>query len=96
MVEGNTGSSRVTVCGCAVATSQAAMAPTEIIVEWQTNEIIKYLLEDSDVIECRQSGDIEADGPPGSMGEYGFSCCLALMPSVDFCNVSYSYCGFIF
>ncbi|CAJ1051656.1 hypothetical protein EXN66_Car005336 [Xyrichtys novacula] len=39
--------------------------PSEAIVEWQTSQIIKYLLADDDEIEERRSHDdmIEADGP---------------------------------
>lgn len=49
------------------------MAPTEAIVEWQTSEIIKYLLEDNADVECRQWAVLETDGPTESEGWFGFS-----------------------
>lgn len=46
------------------------MAPNEKnVVEWQTSEIIKSLLEEEDDVECRQfTHDVEADGPSGADG----------------------------
>lgn len=50
------------------------MAPNQKAVEWQTNEIIKYLLEDEDVDQCSpcSMSDVEADGPTRSDGEFDF------------------------
>ncbi|TNM88467.1 hypothetical protein fugu_004721 [Takifugu bimaculatus] len=44
------------------------MAPNQKAVEWQTNEIIKYLLEDEDVDSCSpcSMSYLETDGPTGS------------------------------
>lgn len=66
----HTGSSADTVCAPPaaplVACLAAAMAPSEIRVDWETSQIIKYLLEDEDDITCRSSGfddSVECDGP---------------------------------
>lgn len=50
------------------------MAPNQKAVEWQTNEIIKYLLDDEDVDQCspRSMSYVETDGPTGSHGEFDF------------------------
>lgn len=50
------------------------MAPNQKAVEWQTNEIIKHLLEDEDVDQCSpcSMSDVEADGPTRSDGEFEF------------------------
>ncbi|KAE8298168.1 hypothetical protein D5F01_LYC02658 [Larimichthys crocea] len=45
------------------------MAPTEIEVEWQTCEIIKYLFEDEEDVTYRTlslDAGLETDGPAGS------------------------------